>query len=340
MKYPISLMLFLATAACSSGGSEDGGKADSAALVTLARAERGELAQSGTLYGAVERGGDSQATLPAPVEAIVETIAAPAGSAVAAGQVIARLRPSPGSQAQIAAAAADAASAGQAYARAQRLRADGLASDADVETARTHTATAAALARSLQGRSAALVLRAPFAGYVDTVNSSPGDLVQPGTAVAALSRKGDVRARFGVDPATARHLAPGGLLEIRAGDGGPAFSARIAAVDPVADAQTRLASVLVRIPAERGLAPGLPLTASVVTAAVHGVVTVAYAALLDDGGQPFVYVVTRGIAHRHDVATGVIDGPRVAILHGVSAGDELVVAGGTAVEDGMKVRIT
>jgi membrane fusion protein (multidrug efflux system) len=54
--------------------------------------------------------------------------------------------------------------------------------------------------------------------------------------------------------------------------------------------------------------------------------------------QPYVYVVTKGVAHRHDVVTGPSSGERIAILTGVSAGDKVVVQGGTAVEDGMKVR--
>jgi membrane fusion protein (multidrug efflux system) len=66
--------------------------------------------------------------------------------------------------------------------------------------------------------------------------------------------------------------------------------------------------------------------------------TIPYAALLDDGGQPYVYVVAGGIAHRHDVTTGATSGDRIAITKGVSAGDQIVTQGGTALEDGMKVR--
>ena len=65
---------------------------------------------------------------------------------------------------------------------------------------------------------------------------------------------------------------------------------------------------------------------------------IPYAALLDDGGQPFVYVVQAGIAHRRDVTTGAAEGDRIAVTSGVKAGDLVVTQGGTALEDGMKVR--
>ncbi|PTS90786.1 efflux RND transporter periplasmic adaptor subunit, partial [Sphingomonas sp. HMWF008] len=62
------------------------------------------------------------------------------------------------------------------------------------------------------------------------------------------------------------------------------------------------------------------------------------AALLDDGGQAYVYVVTGGVAHRRDITVGAPRGDRVAVSGAVLAGEAVVVAGGTAVEDGMKVR--
>ena len=332
------LPVLLALAACSGSAGEEAAVADPVALVSVGKATTGDIAQSVTLYGEIERGGESQIVLAAPVEASVLSIEAPAGSAVMAGQVIARLRPSPASLAQYRAASADATAASQALARAQRLRADGLASDADVEAARSRAASSSALMASFSERSAALTLRAPHAGFVDTTGASAGDLVQPGTAIATLSRSGAVKARFGVDPGLARGLGAGSPIEIHPGDGSPPFMARIASVSPVAHVQTRLASILVDIPAQQGLAAGQPLSAWVVTRASQAAVTIPYAALLDDGGQSYVFVVSAGVAHRRDVSVGASDGTSAAILKGVADGEVVVVTGTTGVEDGMKVR--
>jgi RND family efflux transporter MFP subunit len=329
-------MLALAGCSGSSGETEQG--ADPVALVSLAKAGTGDISQTVTLYGEIERGGDSQVVLSAPVEATVVGIEAPAGSAVAAGQIIARLRPSPASLAQYRAASADAVAAGQALARAQRLRADGLGSDAEVEAARSRSAAASALLASLGERNAALILRAPHAGFVDSTGASTGDLVQPGVVVATISRAGGAKARFGIDPARLRGLSAGMPLEIHPGDGSSPFTVPIASISPVAHAQTRLASILVDIPASQGLAAGQPLSARVVTQSTQAAVTIPYAALLDDGGQPFVFVVNGGIARRRDVRIGANDGKTVAVLDGVREGDMILTAGGTAVEDGMKVR--
>ncbi len=66
--------------------------------------------------------------------------------------------------------------------------------------------------------------------------------------------------------------------------------------------------------------------------------TVPYAALLDEGGQAYLFVISGGIAHRRDVIAGPSDGRRVAILNGLRPGEAVVVEGGTALEDGMRVR--
>lgn len=334
----IMLPLLALLAACSNGAADESTATTPVALVKLAPAATGDIAQSITLYGEIERGGDSQIVLSAPVEATVVAIDAPAGSAVATGQVIARLRASPASQSQFRAAAADATAASQALARAQRLRTDGLASDADVEAARSRAAASSALLASYNERSASLVLRAPHAGFVDSTGASAGDLVQPGAAIATLSRAGAVKARFGIDPAQARGLSAGSPIEVHPGDGSPPFTVPITSISPVAHAQTRLASVLVTIPAEQGLAAGQPLSARVVTRASRAAVTVPYAALLDDAGQPFVFVVKNGIARRRDVEIGASDASNVAILKGVADGEAVITAGATGVEDGMKVR--
>ena len=207
MKFPL-LIPALLLAGCSAG-SEAEDAADPVALVSLARAEQGVIAAEVTMYGTAESGAAGKQALAAPADAVVSSIAAPVGTRVAQGDVVAVLSAAPTTRLDLTKAATDARAADAAFARAQRLRSDGLVSDAEVEAARA--------------------------------------------------------------------------------------------------------------------------------AAASGL-TIPYAALLDDGGQPFVYVAKDGVAHRHDVETGPATGDRIAIIKGISVNDQVVTQGGTALEDGMKVR--
>lgn len=336
MKRLLSATLPIVLAACS--GGEEPPAPDPVALVALAPAKRGSLARSVTLYGVAEAGAGGSLMLTAPAEALVARIVAPVGTPVARGDVVVQLVPAPNTRLDIAKASADARAADAAYARARRLRADGLVGDAEVETARAAAASAEATRTSLSGRAGALTLRAPAAGIVDTVSVTGGALVQSGATVATIARPGDLRARFGADPSVARSLRAGAAIRIEGTAGRPPFAATIDSVAPIIDPQTRLASVFARLPADARLGVGEVLTGTASVGGSTGAVTVPYAALLDDGGQPYLFVVTNGVAHRRDVGVGATEGGRVAITKGVRVGERVVTEGGTAVEDGMKVR--
>ena len=330
-----ALATLLLLGACSKPAED--AEADPVALVTLATAENGGVDQTVSVYGVTDSGAGGTVTLSAPTEAVVATIEAPVGTAVAPGQVVVRLLPSSATQQDTVKASRDAAAADAAYARAQRLRADNLVSDADVETAAAAARAADAGIAAAKQRADALTLKAPQAGYIVAVTQNPGDVVAGGTAIATLSSTGNLRARFGVDPSLTSAIKPGALVHVTAN--GATFDAHVISVSPVVDPTTRLAPVIVDLPAGTGLGSGVALRGDLNVASTSAALTVPYAALLDDGGQPYVFVVKAGIAHRVDVETGAQTADRIAITKGLGTGDQVVVQGGTALDDGMKVRL-
>ena len=322
---------------CSSGTTGDAAPTP-VALVKLAAAQKGGVSATRTIYGSVEQNADTQFTLSAPVEAIVSRIAAPVGTSVSRGTLVIGLSASPTTRAEVARLGADARSAQLAFERAKRLRADGLVSDAEVESARAAAQGAQASRSAIASQSGALALRAPGSGYVQSIASSPGDLVSAGAMIATISRNGDLRARFGLDPALVARLSRSTGLRLSPAAGGAAITVPIRSVDPTVDPQTRLASLYVDVPAAFRSGPGQPLRGEVTLEQANSAVVVPYAAILDDGGQPYVFVTDKDIAHRKDVKLGPSDGDQVAVTQGVQAGEQVVVSGGTALEDGMKVR--
>ncbi len=329
--------LLLSLVGCS-GETEDPATAAPTALVTLASAVLGDVAETAIVYGEASAGPASERALVAPVESIIVTIQAPLGARVEAGQAIVTLRPSPVSALATAQASNDAAQTQAAFARAQRLRVDGLMSDADVESARAAAAGAAALRASLTRRTAELTLRAPTAGTVQMLGGSAGDLLAAGTPVVRLAMSTGVRARFGIDPALARVLKPGADIQISPAAETAGFKVQVASVDPVADPQTRLAALYAPLPAQANIARGEILRGSVTVELHSQVVTVPYAALLDDGGEAYVFVIEDEVAKRQVVTTGAEENGLIEIRSGLAAGAQVVISGGTSLEDGMPVR--
>lgn len=311
---------------------------DPVAQVRTAVAETGVSAGTLTLYGAAEVSTGSARSLAPQTEAIVDRILAPTGSVVRPGQVIAILRPSAVARLDAARAASDARAANAALERATRLRVDGLMSNADVDAARATAAAANAMLASLGARSGSLTLRAPVGGTVQGLTARPGDVVAAGTSLATVAATGEVRARFGVDPANARRIRAGQAIRITPIGTPNPIDALVVGVDPTVDLTTRQAAVYATLPGRLQIGAGEPLRASVEIGSTTTGTTIPYSALLDDGGKPFVFIVTNNVAHRRDVVVGSGAGERIAVLSGLDAGARVVTEGGTALEDGMKVR--
>lgn len=326
----------LALTACSKPA--DNAAPEPSALIKTATVSAGVIDETVTLYGAAENGAVGKYTISTPVEALVSAIEVPVGNNVARGQVIVRLVPSPGARLELANASANAIAANLAYDRALRLRADGLLSDAEVESARAAKQIADAARASLAGRADALVLRAPGSGTVEMIGASSGELVAAGTALVTIAKDGPLRARFGIDPALARRVPNGSSIRIEAAGSAPPITVPVLSVDSVVDPQTKLASVYVSIPDAAEIGAGESLTGQVSLGSAGSGITIPYAALLDDGGQPFVFVIEQNVAKRRDITVGPKMGNRIAVTSGLKAGELLAIDGVTALEDGMKVR--
>ncbi|BBF69341.1 MexH family multidrug efflux RND transporter periplasmic adaptor subunit [Sphingomonas bisphenolicum] len=335
VKTIVTVMALALLAACSSAPQEDG--TEPQALVKLATVRRQAVGETIRLYGVADSGPGGRADLFALIEARFVAIDAPVGSAVRQGQAIIRLAPGPTAMLDMAKARSDAQAADAAYARAVRMRGDGLMSDADVETARAAKASADATLASLTGRS--LILRAPRAGYVESITGTPGDLIPAGTSIVAIGGAGAIRAHFGIDPALVRNLRAGTAIAISTAGSGHTIPARLSAVDPMVDPQTKLAAAYADLPAGAALRPGEALTGEATMQGAGDALAIPYTALLDDAGQPFVFVVVKGTAHRRDIVTGPSDGAAIVVTKGLSPGDKVVIEGGTALDDGMKVRL-
>jgi RND family efflux transporter MFP subunit len=339
--YPAGLMALAAAlilSGCSQSGG-DGGDPAPVALVQLDEAQTGPIQQTVSVYGTAAPSPQGASALTAPAESIVVALKVGMGAYVQTGQIIAQLQPSPATRQAAAKAQADAAAADAALARAKRLRAEQLASDADVETALAAAKGADAAARAAADQMHLMTVMAPQSGYVSSLAVKPGDQVAAGASLASLTSATALNGNFGVDPRLAAKLHPGDHVRISTSDGGVTTDARILSVSPVVDAQSRLAPVITDLPAGPAFGAGQPLRAEIVLATQTSALSVPYVALQDDGGQPFVYVVKAGTAHRVDVVTGPQNADRIAILKGLSEGDKVVTQGGTALEDGMKVRL-
>jgi RND family efflux transporter MFP subunit len=333
------MMIFAGLAGCSSQGSPDGQSSAPAALVKTAQAVVAPVETKLRLYGAADGGTAANRDLAPLAESVLISIDTPVGTRVRRGAVIARLRPSPASSLDLLRARTDSSAAQNQLARMQRLRRDGLASNADVESARLAYDSAQATASSLNMRHGSLVLTAPFEGIVSTIAASPGDIIAAGATVATLVPASATRAKFGIDPEEARLVRAGGTLSVLDANGNVKFAVPIQAVDPGVDPTTRLAAIYAMLPGGVSIGSGEALIGEVTIQSATALPAIPYSAVLSDAGQPYTFVVNNGVAKRVNLILGATSKEFAAVISGIKAGDSVVTDGGTALDDGMKVRL-
>lgn len=334
----VFLPLLLAVLIAGCGKSSDpGDTANPLAEVRTALASPGGAAETVTAYGIADQGAGNEHALTTQAEATLVRIAAPTGTSVRAGEVVAILAPSANTRLELGKAATDAGSARDALARALRLRHDGLSSDADVNSARAADQSAAQALNAARQRGGTLTLRAPAGGTVQGLTAKAGDVVPAGTTVATIGTRGELQVHLGIDPALASRIRAGQPIAIASANANASLASTVIGVDPLVDPTTHLASVYARLPSGQSFGPGQPVRATITIVGARSGVTIPYAALLDDGGHPYVFVVRNGVAKRRDVTPGNSSGDTIQILQGLQPNERVVVEGGTALDDGMKV---
>ncbi|OOC48445.1 efflux transporter periplasmic adaptor subunit [Thioalkalivibrio versutus] len=224
------------------------------------------------------------------------------------------------------------------------LAEEGVIADSRVVEARRERNTARAElddARDRQERldgsavSGTLALRAPAGGRVESLDISPGEIVQAGQRLASLL-DGEhlwlVAHLYPADLARVTSLADPavrqpGSREWRAVGGepvweggafdGPGQTLPVAFALEAADARYR---------------PGMPVTISLAAGTPRHRVTLPVGALIDDDGVPIVIVQTGGESfERRPVHTGARSAGRVEILSGIEADERVVTRGAYAV---------
>ena len=332
------LILLAATAALAACAPADKGEdaAKPSALVTSATVESASLADTVTAFGAAEFPPAGEITLAALGDGTVEAVLVSAGAQVTRGTELLRLKPSPQADLQLKTSAADLDLASRALDRAKRLRAAGLASDAEVETARAAQVTAEATRASLTVRaSQQRSVRSPADGVVETLNVTPGDQVLAGAPLLKMGAASSLRVRLSLDAAEAARLRAGAPVTLSSLQGDGLGTGEIGSIEPRIDPQTRLASVIVRT--RQRLTPGMGLRGEIALSRTRGA-TIPRAAVTWDDDAARVFVVEKGVAHSRTVKLGPETEGKIGVTDGLKPGERVVVEGAAVLEDGMAVR--
>ena len=182
-------------------------------------------------------------------------------------------------------------------------------------------------------------VRSPIAGTVVSVDVERGQEVQPSLPLVTVASLDRMRVNVEVPERYASAVVPGmeaTFTSFAVADG--EFSGSVVSVDPTIDPSSRSKSVELRIVDRAGkLEPGMFVRVSLPLDRAEDVVLLPFRAVVQEGGEEYVYVVEDETARRTPVSTGIIAQDRVEIRSGIEPGQTVVTEGHQELRPGRPV---
>ncbi len=180
-------------------------------------------------------------------------------------------------------------------------------------------------------------IRAAFAGHIVARLASVGEFVNVGEDVVRLVDTYRIEISLPASIALTRYIKPGMRLPVR--NGSIEREHPVRTVVPVGDAVSRM--VEVRLSADNSdWLVGTPVQVSLPSDAAASTVAVPRDALVERGGQSYVYKVSEdAVAEQVPVRIRSIVGLWVGVTEGISAGDRVIVRGAERLSPGQAVEI-
>ncbi|MDQ2890407.1 MAG: efflux RND transporter periplasmic adaptor subunit [Gemmatimonadota bacterium] len=319
--------------------------------ITIAR--NGSVTNGPAISGSLDAALD--ATVRAQIAGSVIATNADVGQVVTKGQTLGRIDASGlqdaylSAKSAVASAQANYAVAQRNLQRSQTLLQAGAIAQRDLETAQIQGSSGQAALEDAKSRLATALknfdntrIAAPFDGIVSQKSVSPGDVVQPGSALFTV-----------VDPSTMRLVAavPSDQLSmvrlgtdvsfVVTGYSGRDFHGTVTRISPSVDPTTRQVQIIVSIPNKgHTLITGLYADGRISSSTQQGIV-VPLSAVDTRMQRPAVAKIVDGKVARMEVTLGMRDpnAETVQVTSGVAAGDTLLVAAAQGITPGTPVRV-
>ena len=322
--------------------------------VTVAAAQTGSITATIHATGLVTPAPGAELIVVAPGSARIAEIPKGEGDAVRRGDVLVRFEiptaqaEASKQRAEIARAQARLTNARAAQARATDLFNRGVAARKEVEEATKEVADAeadlagaeaeAAAAESVEARS---IVHATFDGVVVKRSHNPGDLVEASASDAVLRvvdpRRLEVQASVPISDAP--RLMLGAAARIAGSASGRAVGLKVISRAVAVNQETASVPIRLAFTATANYPVGTPLQLEIDAEMKSGAVLVPTAALIREGEEIAVFVVSGDMAKRRVVMTGLESGDAVEITNGVQAGESVIVSGQNGLPDGAKVTV-
>jgi membrane fusion protein (multidrug efflux system) len=243
-------------------------------------------------------------------------------------------------QAQLARAKAQLDFATTVEGRQRNLLENRGISAADFDQSRANLDIAKAEVKLIETQIAKTKIRAPFDGVTGLRNASIGTYLTPGTTICTFQDISSLKIDFSLPERYLGYIKTGQTVHFRVSGRAERFEARIAAIEPAVDVQTRSIIIRAILPNENTrLLPGSFAEVEVILSEVPDAVLIPSIALMPGLQQQSVFVHEAGTVALRKIQVGLRTADSVQVLDGLKVGDELITTGIQQLRSGMKVQV-
>jgi membrane fusion protein, multidrug efflux system len=211
----------------------------------------------------------------------------------------------------------------------------------DYEQASLALTRAKAEAQLLRAQLAKTELRAPFGGVVGLKQASEGGYVSPSTLITTLQEIDPLKLDFSIPGKYAGWVKPGQAVGFTVQGSAERHEAKVYAVDPRIDPQTRTLKIRATCRNAGGkVMPGAFATVEVALESVEGALLVPAEAVSSDARGAKVFLYKAGKAEPRPVQAGLRTDSSVQITGGLAPGDTVIVSGVVTLRPGAPVKLS
>jgi membrane fusion protein (multidrug efflux system) len=288
-------------------------------------------------------------TVSADLPGMVESIGFESGQPVRRGEVLVRLDARQ-ERAQLTAAESRLELARLQLERFAGLRAKGVASQAEYDSAAAAHIQAEAQVGEIEATIARKTIRAPFSGLLGIRQVNVGQYLSPGDPVVPLQSLDPIFVDFAVPQGQVRRFGPGTAVEVKTEDGTAIDPVgEVTAIDSIVDPATRNVQIQATFANPDGaLRPGMFVDTRVALAEASSVIALPASAISYAPYGDSIFVVDmleapdgssyHGVTQRF-VQLGAARGDQVAVLSGLEPGSEVVTSGVFKLRNGAAVLV-
>lgn len=184
---------------------------------------------------------------------------------------------------------------------------------------------------------------APIDGIVEAVNVTENEISAQGYPAFTISDKEAMEVTFYVPEEVRENLTMGQEIHVETKD--EEVKGHISSIGTAVDAQKGLFRIEAEITTvtDKSLLSNTSVSLSLVTNSVKNEILIPFDAVYYDNDQAYVFVADKNNgesrAKRRDVTTGAYNNEQIAVIEGISEGDEVITTWGAGLKDGAMIEI-